>query len=84
MSTEKRDGGVVEAVREFAPALTGNPAAVWHAARRGTEAAAAALPDALGLDHVKAFVRKHPVLATCIVLAIGYYLIKGGGRRVSS
>ena len=82
MSTENR-GGVVETAREIAPALSGNPAAVWHAARRGTEAAAAVLPDALGLDHVKAFVQKHPVLATCIVLAIGYYLIKGGRRRSS-
>ena len=84
MSTEKRDSGVVEAARAFAPALTGNPAAVWHATRRGTEVAAAALPDALGLNHVKEFVRKHPVLATSIVVAIGYYLIKGGRRQVSS
>ena len=83
MSTEDRGSGIVDTVREMAPALTGNPAAVWHAAREGTQAAAAALPDTMGLERVKAFIRDHPVLATVAALAVGYYLLGGGlfGRR---
>src|SRR4051812_24971194 len=44
MPTEDRGSGVTGAVREMAPALSGNPAAVWHAARYGTEELAEALP----------------------------------------
>jgi hypothetical protein len=80
MGSSDRGSGVVEAVEGLAPALTGNPAAVWQAARQGTQAAASALPDAPGLDRLKDFVRRHPVLSTCVVLAVAYYLF-GRGRR---
>jgi hypothetical protein len=77
MSADDRGSGVLETVKEMAPALSGNPAAVWRAARRGTEEAAAVLPDAMGLDHVKDFIRRHPVLSTCVVLAVAYYVLGG-------
>jgi hypothetical protein len=66
-------GTVAETVKDVAPALTGNPAAVWHAAREGTERVADALPDTMGLDHVSDFIRRHPVVATCCVLAVACY-----------
>lgn len=71
-------GGLLETVRDVAPALSGNPLDVWHAARRGTEGVASALPDMAGIDHVKDFVRRYPVVATCVVLGAAYYLV--GGR----
>jgi len=83
MKPEDRGGGVVDTLKEMAPAFTGNPVAVWHAAREGTQAVAAALPDTMGLDHVKDFVRRYPIVATCAALAVGYYVLGGGllGRR---
>jgi len=76
-STAHHSTGVAETLREMAPALTGNPVAVWHAARTGTEGLSAALPNTMGLDHVKDFVRRHPVVATCVALAVGYYFVGG-------
>lgn len=78
MSTEDRGHGLMGTVKEMAPALTGNPAAVWHAAREGTQAMAGVLPDSFGLDHVKGFIHRNPVLSAGIALAVGYLLI--GGR----
>ncbi len=83
MSAKQQGTGILETVREMAPAVTGNPVAVWHAARVGTERLADELPDAMGLDHLKGFMRRHPVVTTCAALAIGYYLVGGAlfGRR---
>jgi hypothetical protein len=75
--------GILEAVKTLAPAFAGHPVGVWHAAREGTQRVADVLPDAPVLDHVKALVRKHPILATCAVLALGGYLSGrglGGGK----
>ena len=67
-----------ETLKEIAPGFAGGPASIWQAARKGTESAAAALPNAVGLDQVKGFVERHPVVSTCLVLAAGYYMT--GGR----
>ena len=74
-----QSNNIMGVVKAFAPSLAGHPVAVWHAAREGTQRVADVLPDSMGLDHIKALVRKHPVIATCAVLAIGGYL---SGRGV--
>ena len=56
-------------LRIDAPALGAHPVSVWDAAKDGAQKAADVLPESL--DHVKVLIRKHPVLATCAVLAIG-------------
>ena len=83
MSSEKHGTGLVDTVKEMAPALSGNPMAVWSAARHGTQAAASALPDTMGLDHVKDFVRRYPVVTTVAALVVGYYFLGGAlfGRK---
>ena len=75
MSSENQGHGLIGTVKEMAPALTGNPMAVWHAAREGTQAVAGALPDSFGLDHVKGFIQRNPVLSAGIALAVGYLLV---------
>lgn len=60
---------ILRAVRSFAPVFGGHPAAVWDAAKDGAQKAAEFLPE--NLSPVKDLVRKHPVLATCAVLALG-------------
>lgn len=67
---------ILQAVKTFAPALGAHPVAVWDSAKEGAQRAAEALPESL--DQVKALVRKHPVLATCAVLAIGGLLSARG------
>lgn len=86
MSTGEQGGGLVGTLKEMAPALSGNPVAVWHAARVGTQRAADALPDAPGLDRVKGFARRHPLLTAGVATAAGYYLLGGrmlGGRLLA-
>ena len=68
--------GIFRAVKELAPALSGHPIAVWHGAKTGAQQAADVLPE--GLAPVKELVRKHPVIATCAVLAIGGFLSARG------
>jgi len=68
------NSSILGVFKDMAPALAGHPVAVWHAARDGAQRAADVLPDAMGLDHVKALIRKHPIIATCAVLALGGYL----------
>jgi hypothetical protein len=46
-----------------------HPAAVWDTAKDGAQKASEFLPE--NLAPVKSLVRKHPVLATCAVLALG-------------
>jgi hypothetical protein len=83
----ERGTGVMDTGKELAPALTGNPAAVWHAAREGTRKAASVLPDALGLDRVRHFIQRHPVVSTLAVLGVSYFFLRRGrfglvrGRR---
>lgn len=60
---------ILRAVQSFAPVFGHHPAAVWDAARDGAQKAAEFLPE--NLAPVKNLVRKHPVLATCAVLALG-------------
>lgn len=67
---------ILQAVKSFAPALGAQPVAVWDAAREGAQKAAEVLPESLG--PVKNWVRKHPVLATCAVLAVGGLLSTQG------
>jgi hypothetical protein len=82
MSDSNRGTGVMDAVTEMAPALSGNPAAVWHAAREGTQQVASMLPDTMGLDHVRHFIRRHPVVSAAVAMAVGYYFLGGlFGRR---
>lgn len=60
---------ILQAVKSFAPVLGAQPVAVWDAAKEGAQKAADVLPESL--EPVKNLIRKHPVLATCAVLAIG-------------
>jgi hypothetical protein len=64
-----RANSILRAVQSFAPVFGHHPAAVWGAAKEGAQKAADFLPEHLA--PVKALVRKHPVLATCAVLALG-------------
>jgi len=70
------NANIIQAVKTFAPALGGHPVNVWDAAKEGAQKAADVLPESL--DQVKALIRKHPVLATCAVLAIGGLLSARG------
>lgn len=63
------NNSLLRAVETFAPALGQHPTAVWEAAKEGAQKVADVLPESL--DQVKVLIRKHPVLATCAVLAIG-------------
>jgi hypothetical protein len=60
---------ILRAVQSFAPVFGHHPTAVWDAATEGAQKAAEFLPE--NLAPVKSLVRKHPVLATCAVLALG-------------
>jgi hypothetical protein len=60
---------ILRAVKSFAPVFGHHPTAVWDAAKEGAQKAADFLPE--NLAPVKDLVRKHPVLATCAVLALG-------------
>ena len=60
---------ILRAVQSFAPVFGHHPAAVWDAAKEGAQKAAEFLPE--NLTPVKNLIRKHPVLATCAVLALG-------------
>jgi hypothetical protein len=70
------NNSIMQVVKTFAPALGAHPAAVWDAAKEGAQKAADALPESL--DQVKSLIRKHPILATCAVLAIGGLLSARG------
>ncbi len=70
------NNSIMQAVKTFAPALGAHPVAVWDAAKDGAQKAADVLPESP--DQVKALIRKHPVLATCAVLAIGGLLSARG------
>ena len=72
---------LMRAVTSMAPSLGEHPAAVWDAAKAGAQRAADALPE--GLDGLRDLIRKHPVLATCAVLAVGGLLSARGsaGRK---
>lgn len=66
------NSSLLQVVKQLAPALGAHPAAVWDAARHGSQKAADYLPESL--DSVKGLIRKHPALATCAVLAVGGWL----------
>jgi len=68
--------GILQAVKALAPTLGAHPLSVWGAAKEGAQKAADVLPESL--DQVKVLIRKHPVLATCAVLAIGGLLSARG------
>jgi hypothetical protein len=70
------NNSIMQVVKTFAPALGAHPAAVWDAAKEGAQKAADVLPESL--DQVKVLIRKHPILATCAVLAIGGLLSARG------
>lgn len=70
------NNSIMQVVKTFAPALGAHPAAVWEAAKEGAQKAADVLPESL--DQVKVLIRKHPILATCAVLAIGGLLSARG------
>jgi len=74
MNTEQKPNSLFETMKDIAPGLAGGPVSIWQAARKGTEAAASALPDSTALNKVKGFVQQHPIVSTCIVLAAAYYL----------
>jgi hypothetical protein len=67
---------IMQAVKAIAPTIGAHPAAVWDAAKEGAQKAADVLPESL--DQVKVLIRKHPILATCAVLAIGGLLSARG------
>ena len=75
---------ILHALKDLTPALAGHPVAVWQAARDGAQRVADVLPDAMGLEHVKTLVRKHPVVATCAVLALGGYLSSRLAKQLPS
>jgi hypothetical protein len=67
---------ILRAVKSLAPVFGRHPTAVWDTAKEGAQRAADFLPE--NLAPVKDLVRKHPVLATCAVLAIGGLLSTRG------
>jgi hypothetical protein len=70
------NNSLLQAVKLLTPAIGQHPTAVWEAAKEGAQKAADVLPESL--DQVKVLIRKHPVLATCAVLAIGGLLSARG------
>jgi hypothetical protein len=70
------NNSILHVVKSFAPALGEHPTAVWDAAKEGAQKAADILPESL--DQIKVLIRKHPILATCAVLAIGGLLSARG------
>jgi hypothetical protein len=76
--------GVLERAAESTP-VVGTPVRLWQTAREGTETVASTLPDCCGMDQVKQFIHRHPVLSTLVVLGLGYLLVGGtlAGRRDS-
>jgi hypothetical protein len=72
---------IVQIVKTFAPVLGAHPVTVWDTAKEGAQKAADVLPESLG--QLKTLIRKHPVVATCAVLAIGGLLSARGivGQR---
>lgn len=60
---------ILQAVHAYAPVFGAQPAAVWETAKEGAQKAADVLPESL--EPVKHMIRKHPVIATCAVLALG-------------
>ena len=70
--------GLMQVVKEIAPALGGHPVAVWDTAKKGAQQVADVFPEGMGLDQVKVLIRKHPILATCAVLAVGGLLSARG------
>lgn len=72
------EANILQAVKTFVPVLGAQPVAVWDAAREGAQRAADVLPDSL--EPVKNLLRKRPVLATCVVLAVGGVLSGRLGR----
>lgn len=74
-------GSIMRAVKAFAPVFGHHPTAVWDAAKDGAQKAADFLPESL--DPVKVLVRKHPVLATCAVLALGGLLSARGAAGLT-
>ena len=67
---------LLQAFRTYAPVFGAQPAAMWDAAKEGAQKAADGLPE--GLEPVKSLLRKHPVIATCAVLAVGGLLSARG------
>jgi hypothetical protein len=72
---------ILRAVQSFAPVFGHHPTAVWDAAKEGAQKAADFLPE--NVAPVKALVRKHPILATCAVLAIGGLLSARGAAGLA-
>jgi hypothetical protein len=68
---------ILERVSEAGSSLAGSPGKIWHAAREGTQDLAEKLPDSMGLDHVKHFIRRHPVVSTGAAVTMGYMLLGG-------
>ncbi len=69
-------------VKELVPVFGGHPVEVWDRAKAGAQQTAEILPEVM--QPVKHAIKKHPVLATCAVLAIGGFLSARGlaGRKV--
>lgn len=67
---------ILQALKTFAPVLGAHPVTVWDAAKEGAQKTADVLPESLG--QLKTLIRKHPVVATCAVLAIGGLLSARG------
>jgi len=61
---------------ESAP-VVGTPVRVWNAASEETQKIASVLPDCCGMEQVKSFIRRHPVVSTCIALSLGYMVLGG-------
>ncbi len=70
--------GILQAVKDYVPVLGQQPVAVWNAAREGAQRAADVIPDGMGLEPIKHLIQKHPIIATCAVLAIGGFLSMRG------
>ena len=70
-------------VTQAGSSLAGGPAKALQAAKEGTQDLAEVLPESMGLDHVKHFIRRHPVVATGAAMAAGY-MILGARCRLSA
>ncbi len=69
--------GMLERVAEAGATVASAPGKVWHTAHDRTQKLADGLPDSLGLDRVKQFIRRHPVVSAGTAVTVGFMVLGG-------